>query len=68
MTLTIEELTDQIDPPNNIFSKLKKIEPTATTVNPVQSQINEMNTKIDKLFAMMEQMSSNIQHIMEVQN
>jgi hypothetical protein len=68
MTLTIEELTDQIEIPNNIFSKLKKIEPTVTTVNPVQSQINEMNTKIDKLFAMMEQMSSNIQHIMEVQN
>ena len=68
MTLTIEELTDQIEIPNNIFSKLKKIEPTVTTVNPVQSQINEMNTKIDKLFAMMEQMSSNIQHIMEVHN
>lgn len=71
MTLTIDEYTepdfkDTINIPTNIFNKLKKIVPSPETkseINPesnIQAQINDMNKKIDTLFTMIAELSSNI--------
>ena len=63
MTLTIDEYTepdfkDTINIPTNIFNKLKKIVPESDPN--IQSQINDMNKKIDTLFTMMTELSSNV--------
>ena len=63
MTLTIDEYTepdfkDTINIPTNIFNKLKKIVPESDPN--IQSQINDMNKKIDTLFTMIADLSSNV--------
>lgn len=63
VTMTIEEYMepqaqDIISIPTNIFNKLKKVEEPN-----VQAQINDMNKKIDTLFAMMSELSSNVKKI-----
>ena len=63
VTMTIEEYMepqaqDIISIPTNIFNKLKKVEEPN-----VQAQINDMNKKIDTLFAMMSELSSNVKQI-----
>jgi len=69
MTLTIEEYTepdfkDTINIPTNIFNKLKKVpEPIKNSEPNIQAQINDMNKKIDTLFTMMTELSSNVKQI-----
>jgi len=69
MTLTIEEYTepdfkDTINIPTNIFNKLKKVpEPIKNSEPNIQAQINDMNNKIDTLFTMMTELSSNVKQI-----
>ena len=63
VTMTIEEYMepqaqDIISIPTNIFNKLKKVEEPN-----VQVQINDMNKKIDTLFAMITELSSNVKQI-----
>lgn len=63
VTMTIEEYMEPqaqevINIPTNIFNKLKKVEEPN-----VQAQINDMNKKIDTLFAMMSELSSNVKQI-----
>ena len=65
MTLTIDEYTepdfkDTINIPTNIFNKLKKIVPESDPNIQIQIQINDMNKKIDTLFTMMTELSSNV--------
>jgi TolA-binding protein len=55
----------------DIFNKLKKVDTNAnanTNTNAMQSQINDLNQKIEVLFSMMEQMSINIKKISDVKN
>jgi hypothetical protein len=69
VTMTIEEYMepqaqDIISIPTNIFNKLKKVEEPIKTPEPnVQVQINDMNKKIDTLFAMITELSSNVKQI-----
>ena len=69
VTMTIEEYMepqaqDIISIPTNIFNKLKKVEEPIKNSEPnVQMQINDMNKKIDTLFAMMVELSSNVKQI-----
>ena len=69
VTMTIEEYMDPqaqevINIPTNIFNKLKKVQEPIKTLEPnVQSQINDMNNKIDTLFAMMSELSNNVKKI-----
>jgi len=69
VTMTIEEYRepdaqDIISIPTNIFNKLKKMpEPIKNSEPNVQAQINDMNKKIDTLFAMMTELSSNVKQI-----
>jgi hypothetical protein len=69
VTMTIEEYMEPqaqevINIPTNIFNKLKKVEEPIKTPEPnMQSQINDMNKKIDTLFAMMTELSSNVKQI-----
>ena len=69
VTMTIEEYMEPqaqevINIPTNIFNKLKKVEEPIKTPEPnIQSQINDMNKKIDTLFAMMTELSSNVKQI-----
>lgn len=69
MTMTIEEYTepdiqDTINIPTNIFNKLKKVsEPIKNQEPNIQAQINDMNKKIDTLFTMMTELSSNVKQI-----
>ena len=69
MTMTIEEYTepdiqDTINIPTNIFNKLKKVpEPIKNSEPNIQTQINDMNKKIDTLFTMMTELSSNVKQI-----
>ena len=69
MTMTIEEYMEPeaqevINIPTNIFNKLKKVPDPIKTPEPnVQAQINDMNKKIDTLFAMMSELSSNVKQI-----
>jgi hypothetical protein len=63
VTMTIEEYMEPqaqevINIPTNIFNKLKKVEEPN-----MQVQINDMNKKIDTLFAMMTELSSNVKQI-----
>lgn len=63
VTMTIEEYMEPqaqevINIPTNIFNKLKKVEEPN-----VQLQISDMNKKIDTLFAMMSELSSNVKQI-----
>jgi hypothetical protein len=65
--MTIEEYSEPetqnvINIPTNIFNKLKKVEDPN-----VQSQINDMNKKIDTLFEMMAELSSNVKQIVDSQ-
>ncbi len=67
VTMTIEEYSEPetqnaINIPTNIFNKLKKVEDPN-----VQSQINDMNKKIDTLFEMMAELSSNVKQIVDSQ-
>jgi hypothetical protein len=69
VTMTIEEYMEPqaqevINIPTNIFNKLKKMpEPIKTPEPNMQLQINDMNKKIDTLFAMMTELSSNVKQI-----
>jgi hypothetical protein len=69
VTMTIEEYMepqaqDIISIPTNIFNKLKKVEEPIKNPEPnVQMQINDMNKKIDTLFSMMVELSSNVKQI-----
>ena len=69
VTMTIEEYREPetqevINIPTNIFNKLKKVEEPIKNQDPnVQSQINDMNKKIDTLFTMMAELSSNVKQI-----
>jgi hypothetical protein len=69
VTMTIEEYMepqaqDIISIPTNIFNKLKKMpEPIKNPEPNIQSQINDMNKKIDTLFVMMTELSSNVKQI-----
>ena len=69
VTMTIEEYREPetqevINIPTNIFNKLKKVQEPIKTLEPnVQSQINDMNNKIDTLFAMMSELSNNVKKI-----
>ena len=69
MTMTIEEYTepdiqDTINIPTNIFNKLKKVPDPIKNPEPnIQAQINDMNKKIDTLFTMMTELSSNVKQI-----
>jgi hypothetical protein len=73
MTMTIEEYSEPetqnaINIPTNIFNKLKKVEEPIKNQDPnVQSQINDMNKKIDTLFEMMAELSSNVKQIVDSQ-
>jgi hypothetical protein len=65
VTMTIEEYSEPeaqevINIPTNIFNKLKKVEEPN-----VQTQINDMNKKIDTLFTMMTELSSNVKQIVD---
>lgn len=69
MTFSIEELpTNAVtNMSSDIFNKLKKVDLNANAnTNVIQSQINDLNQKVDKLFSMMEQMSINIRNISHV--
>ena len=71
MTMTIEEYMEPeaqevINIPTNIFNKLKKVPETVSKIisEPnVQAQINDMNKKIDTLYTMMAELSSNVKQI-----
>jgi len=69
VTMTIEEYREPetqevINIPTNIFNKLKKVEePIKPQESNVQTQINDMNKKIDALFTMMAELSSNVKQI-----
>ena len=69
VTMTIEEYREPetqevINIPTNIFNKLKKVEEPIKNPEPnVQTQINDMNKKIDALFTMMAELSSNVKQI-----
>ena len=69
VTMTIEEYREPetqevINIPTNIFNKLKKVEDPIKNPEPnVQTQINDMNKKIDTLFTMMAELSSNVKQI-----
>jgi hypothetical protein len=69
VTMTIEEYMepdaqDIISIPTNIFNKLKKVEEPIKTPEPnMQLQINDMDKKIDTLFAMMTELSNNVKKI-----
>ena len=69
VTMTIEEYREPetqevINIPTNIFNKLKKVEEPIKNQDPnVQSQINDMNKKIDTLFQMMAELSSNVKQL-----
>lgn len=69
VTMTIEEYREPetqevINIPTNIFNKLKKVEePIKPQESNVQAQINDMNKKIDTLFTMMAELSSNVKQI-----
>lgn len=69
VTMTIEEYMEPqaqevINIPTNIFNKLKKVEePIKNTEPSVQAQINDMNKKIDTLFVMMSELSSNVKQL-----
>jgi hypothetical protein len=70
MTMTIEEYTepdiqDTINIPTNIFNKLKKV-PEPNPEPNIQAQINDMNKKIDTLFTMMTELSSNVKQIINL--
>ena len=75
MTIVIEELPTNADITKditkdittNIFNKLKKVE-TNTNTNSIQSQIADLNQKVNTLFSMMEQMSNNINKIVNAKN
>ena len=71
VTMTIEEYSepdfkDTINIPTNIFNKLKKVDPNLNPEPNVQSQINDMNKKIDTLFQMMAELSSNVKQIVDL--
>jgi hypothetical protein len=69
VTMTIEEYMepdaqDIISIPTNIFNKLKMVEEPIKTPEPnMQLQINDMDKKIDTLFAMMTELSNNVKKI-----
>ena len=69
MTMKIEEYMEPeaqevINIPTNIFNKLKKVtEPIKNSEPNIQAQINDMNKKIDTLFTMMSELSSNVKQI-----
>jgi hypothetical protein len=73
MTIVIEELpsnatTTTTTDITNIFNKLKKVDTntnTNTNTNSIQSQIADLNQKVNTLFTMMEQMSNNINKIVK---
>jgi hypothetical protein len=71
MTIVIEELPTNADITKdittNIFNKLKKVE-TNTNTNSIQSQIADLNQKVNTLFSMMEQMSNNLNKIVNTKN
>ena len=68
MTIEIEELPTNIPTTTtnisttNIFNKLKKVD---TNTNTIQSQIADLNQKVNTLFTMMEEMSNNINKIVK---
>ena len=72
MTMTIEEYMEPeaqevINIPTNIFNKLKKVPDPIKTPEPnVQAQINDMNKKIDTLFAMMTELTSNVKQLVDL--
>ena len=78
--MNIEEFSDELplqsttNIPTNIFNKLKKIplltqeqtqDQTQSQDQSIQTQINNLNNKIDTLFTMMDQMATNVKQIME---
>ena len=70
--MNIEEFSDELplqtttNIPTNIFNKLKKIPLlTQDQDQSIQTQINNLNIKIDTLFTMMDQMATNVKQIME---
>jgi len=80
ITMNIEEFSDELplqsttNIPTNIFNKLKKIplslpqqsqDQTQSQDQSIQTQINNLNIKIDTLFTMMDQMATNVKQIME---
>ena len=74
MTIEIEELPTNIPTTTtnisttNIFNKLKKVDTntnTNTNTNTIQSQIADLNQKVNTLFTMMEEMSNNINKIVK---
>ena len=72
ITMNIEEFSDELplqtttNIPTNIFNKLKKIPLlTQDQDQSIQTQINNLNSKIDTLFTMMDQMATNVKQIME---
>jgi hypothetical protein len=71
VTLHIDEFEDNQINTNNIFSKLKKMvitEPDKIELDKpelIDKRFNEMNNKIDTLFTMMQQMSANLQQLIE---
>ena len=71
VTMTIEEYREPeaqnaTNIPTNIFNKLKKVEEPIKTPEPnVQTQINDMNKKIDTLFEMMAELSSNVKQLVD---
>jgi hypothetical protein len=72
VTMTIEEYSEPetqnaTNIPTNIFNKLKKVDPNLNPEPNVQSQINDMNKKIDTLFQMMTELSSNVKQIVDSQ-
>jgi len=72
ITMTIEEYMEPeaqetINIPTNIFNKLKKVpEPELKPEPNVQAQINDMNKKIDTLFKMITELSSNVNQIINL--
>lgn len=72
VTMTIEEYREPeaqnaTNIPTNIFNKLKKVEePIKTPDTNVQGQINDMNKKIDTLFTMMAELSSNVKQLVDL--
>lgn len=72
VTMTIEEYREPesqnaTNIPTNIFNKLKKVEePIKTPDTNVQGQINDMNKKIDTLFTMIAELSSNVKQLVDL--
>ena len=70
--MTIEEYMEPeaqevINIPTNIFNKLKKVQdPIKNTEPNAQAQINDMNKKIDTLFAMMTELSNNVKQLVDL--